>query len=107
MYKNIWNFFGHKNIHIFSEQKAKMSAKNEREQTQKKMSARQVWLLGFVNRVISFVVRGTRVHTSGQLERQCENESRSFQEQLIYWPVDFVKSQSQKSPKYNLADSRT
>ena len=36
MYKNIWNFFGHKNINIFSERKAKMSTKNEREQTQKK-----------------------------------------------------------------------
>ena len=36
MYKNILNLFGHKNIHIFSEQKAKMSAKNERERAQKK-----------------------------------------------------------------------
>ena len=43
MYKNIWKFFVHKNIHIFSEQKAKMSAKNERERTKKKISARQVW----------------------------------------------------------------
>ena len=33
---NIGNIFGHKNIDIFSEQKAKMSMKNEREGTQKK-----------------------------------------------------------------------
>ena len=36
IHKNIGNILGHKNIDIFSEQEAKMSAKNEREQTQKK-----------------------------------------------------------------------
>ena len=30
-------------MHIFSEQAAQMSEKNEREQTQKKKSARQLW----------------------------------------------------------------
>ena len=46
MHKNMRNFFGHKNMHIFSEQEALMSTKNEREQ-EKKISALQVckWLV--------------------------------------------------------------
>ena len=42
MHKNIGNTFGHKNIDIFSEQEGKMSAKNERERTQKKKSGRHL-----------------------------------------------------------------
>ena len=41
MYTNIWIFFCHENIHTFSEQKAKMSAKNYREQTHFGRSAEQ------------------------------------------------------------------